>query len=67
MFGLPWLSIAADALFYAWSAGWLLFAYANLTGMFRQRDKRLREEGRKRERKLQFGGSCKQGPGYTSQ
>jgi len=50
MFGLPWLGIAADILLYAWVAAWALTIYVILTGKIRQRDERLRKEGRKQER-----------------
>ena len=49
-FALPRLETTADVLLYAWIAGWGLVIYVILAEKIRQRDDRLREEGRKQER-----------------
>jgi hypothetical protein len=49
-FALPWLEIAAAALFYAWFAGWALLIYSILAEKHRQRNELFWKEGRKQER-----------------
>jgi hypothetical protein len=64
MFGLPWLGVAADALLYAWIAGWILAIYAYLAEIIRRRDERLRKEGWKKEREKGSEDNRRQRSGY---